>query len=466
MDSSPNVEEGNVRRIRVLMFPWLAYGHISPFLELAKRLASKNLYIYFCSTPINLSSIQDQLSRDHKPENTSIELVELNLPSLPNLPPHYHTTKSLPPHLMPTLKKALDLSAPSFRDILSTINPDLLVYDFIQPWAPTLASELNIPAIQLLTTGAAFTSFCFHLYEKNPDTKFPFPSLHLSDYLNHKVIERASRPEGIEDRERFNQSVDKSTEVVLINTFKEIEEKYLDYISSVYGKDFIPVGPLVPTDTDSTSCEMNKFSEWLVKKENSSVVFVSFGTEYFMSKEEIQEVAYGLELSEVNFIWVIRFPGDHKETDGISQVLPKGFMERIGEKGLVVEKWAPQAIILGSGKIGGFVSHCGWNSVLESMKYGVPIVAMPMHLDQPINARLVVEIGVGVEVKRDGDGRLDRREIGEMIKKVVMAQEGREVLRKAVEMSEMMRHKGDKDIELLVEKFKRLCNKGRTRCEQ
>ncbi|XP_026428120.1 beta-D-glucosyl crocetin beta-1,6-glucosyltransferase-like [Papaver somniferum] len=185
-----------------------------------------------------------------------------------------------------------------------------------------------------------------------------------------------------------------------------------------------------------------------------------------MSKAEIQEVAYGLELSEVNFIWVIRFPGDHKETDGIGQVLPKGFMERIAEKGLVVENWGPQAELLGSGKIGGFVSHCGWNSVLESMKYGVPIIAMPMHLDQPINARLVVEIGLGVEVKRDGDGKLDRREIGEVIRKVVMGKEGTEVQRKAKEMCHKMRCKGEEDIDVLVEKLERLCNKGRIPKEQ
>ncbi|KAI3992373.1 hypothetical protein MKX01_030094 [Papaver californicum] len=329
MDSSPNVEEGNVRRIRVPTFPWLDHGHISPFLELAKRLASKNFYIFF-STPINLSSMEHQLSRDRKPENTLIELVELNLPSLPDLPPHYHTTKSLPPHLMPTWIKAFDLSSPSSRDILSTIKPDLLVYDFTQPWAPTLASKLNIPAVQF-----------FHL-----------------------------------------KSVNKSTEVVLINTFEEIEEKYPDYISSVYGKEFVPACPLVQNAIDSTSCEMNKFSEWLR-----------------------QEVPYGLELIEVNFIWVIRFlAGDQKERDGLAQVLAKGLMERVGEKRLVVEKWAPQAKI-------------------DEEKGLAPIIAMPVHLDQPINARLVVEI-----------------KMGEVIRKVLMSQEGREVQGKAVEMSETLIH--------------------------
>ncbi|MCL7030009.1 hypothetical protein MKW94_021128 [Papaver nudicaule] len=179
-----------------------------------------------------------------------------------------------------------------------------------------------------------------------------------------------------------------------------------------------------------------------------------------MSREEIHEVAYGLELSEVSFIWVVRFNPDNREGDGLAQVLPEGFIKRIGDKGLVMENWAPQVKILASDKVGGFVSHCGWNSVLESMKYGVPIVAMPMHLDQPINARLVVELGLGVEVKRDGYGRLDRREIGEVIKMVVMGKQGVGVQRKAMEISDKIKCKGDEDINVLVRKLERLCNQG------
>ncbi|KAI3837315.1 hypothetical protein MKW92_020560 [Papaver armeniacum] len=343
---------------------------------------------------------------------------------------------------MSTLKKALDLSAHSFNNLLSTIQPDLLIYDFIQPWAATQASRLNIPAIQLLTTGADFTSFFAHLVKKNPDTKFPFLSIYLYDHEERKVTEKSSFSDDSEDRDRVFQCINKSNDMVLINTFKEIEEKYLDYLSSTVGKELVPVGPLLqnPT-TNNTSCDHeqeNKFRELLVNKENSSVVFVS--------------------LSEVNFIWVIRFPGDQKETDGLGHVLPKGFMERIGEKGLVVENWAPQAKLLRSSKIGGFVSHCGWNSVLESMKYGVPIIAM-------CSSRLVVELGLGVEVNRDGDGKLDRREIAKAIRKVVIGREGIEVQGKAKEMSQKMRC-GDEDIDELVEKLERLCNKGRIQNEQ
>ncbi|KAI3838855.1 hypothetical protein MKX03_002631 [Papaver bracteatum] len=210
----------------------------------------------------------------------------------------------------------------------------------------------------------------------------------------------------MEDRYRITQSIDKSIGVVLINTFKEIEEKYLDYFSCTLGKD----------PSYDHKQEMNKSDEWLRNIENSSVVFVSI-------------VAYGLEISEVNFIWVIRFPDNHEKYRLDLRVYGEEWREI-----MVVENWAPQAKILVNDKIGGFVSHCGWNLVMESMKYGVPIIAMPMHLAPPINARLLVEL----------DGRLDRREIREVIRKVLMGKEGMEVQRKAKEMSQKMRCKGMK----------------------
>ncbi|KAL7605421.1 hypothetical protein Lser_V15G14604 [Lactuca serriola] len=100
-------------------------------------------------------------------------------------------------------------------------------------------------------------------------------------------------------------------------------------------------------------------------------------------------------MSNTNFIWVLRFPKVEKKLS-LSEALPLEFLERVKDMGLVIEGWAPQAKILCHKNICGFVSHCGWSSTMEAMKFGVPIIAMPMHLDQPVNARLVAEVGVGV----------------------------------------------------------------------
>nr|WBR45894.1 UGT94E5 [Camellia japonica] len=434
----------------VLMLPWLAHGHISPFLELAKKLSHRNLYIYLCSTPINLNSIKKRITEKY---SHSIELVEIHLPSLPELPPHNHTTNGLPNHLIPTLKTAFEMAIPSFTNILKTLSPDLLIYDFNQPWAPTIASSYNIPAVDFISSGATMPSFTLHLRMKG-GVEFPFPAIQLQGF--HKLqfgnmiktaANRAKNKEGPLD------AMKRSCNIILFHTFRELEGQYVDYLAILVEKKIVPVGSLVREIDDED--DHAEIIEWLDNKDESSTVFVSFGSESFMSKDEIEEIAHGLELSKVNFIWVVRFPVGEKVE--IEEALPKGFLERLGERGMVVEGWAPQARILTHSSIGGFVSHCGWNSVMESLKFGVPIVAMPMHYDQPFNARLVEEIGAAVEVNRDINGRLNREDIAQVIRTVVVEESGEDIRIKAREYSEKIRMKGEEEIDEVVEELLQLC---------
>ncbi|XP_057489572.1 UDP-glucosyltransferase 29-like [Actinidia eriantha] len=441
----------------VLMQPWLAYGHISPFLELAKKLIERDFHIYFCSTPHNLNLIKKKLNQNHL---LSLQLIELHLPSLPDLPPHHHTTNGLPTHLMSTLKTAFNRASSSFSEILKTLKPDLVIYDQNQPWAPEIASSYNIPAVYFSTFGAAVVSFAFHML-KNSGEAFPYPEIHFHNFRS-SMIRVPREPSGDNfkrDDQCFLDSVKQSCDIVLIKTFREIEGKYIDYFSALSGKKLVPVGPLI--EEQSTNEDENiEIMKWLDMKKESSTVFVSFGSECFLTKEEIEEVAHGLEFSGVNFIWVVRFPmGERVRVD---EVLPKGFLERVGEeRGLVVEGWAPQAKILGHASIGGFVSHCGWNSVLESMSFGVPIIALPMQLDQPLNARLVEEVGVGVEVTRDESGGLQREEIAQGITLVVVEKNGEGVRTKARKCVDVMRLKREEEIDGVVEELLSICRKGK-----
>ncbi|KAH0980996.1 hypothetical protein GBA52_008173 [Prunus armeniaca] len=444
------------RSLTILMLPWLAHGHISPYLELAKKLTTKrNFHIFICSTPVNLSSIKPKLSQKY---SHCIEFVELHLPhdDLPELPPHYHTTNGLPPHLMSTLKTAFDMSSNNFSNILKTLSPDLLIYDVLQPWAPSLASLQNFPSIEFIPMGAALTSFSIqHL--KNPSVKFPFPSIYLQDYEAEKFNNLSeSSANGIKDGDRFQQCSARSCNIILVKTSREIEEKYIDYLSDLMGKKIVPVGTLVQEPTDQKVDEETWIMKWLNKMERSYVVYICFGSEYFLSKEQIKEIAHGLELSKVGFIWAIRFPKEERSTR-VEEVLPEGFLQRVGEKGVIVEGWAPQAKILQHSSVGGFVSHCGWNSVLESIKFGVPIIAMPMHLDQPINARLVEEVGVGVEVKRAGEGSLQREEVAKVIRDVVVEKIGEGVRKKALKIRDNMNKKEDEEIDGVVEELMQVC---------
>ncbi|MCE0482397.1 hypothetical protein HAX54_041148 [Datura stramonium] len=440
--------EAKKNTISVLMLPWLAHGHINPFLELAKKLADRNFHIYMCSTPVNLNSIKKRVTEKY---SQSIELVELLLPSLPDLPPHYHTTNGLPPHLMNTLKTAFEMAAPKFSRILQTINPDLVIHDYNQPWVADSASSMNIPAVQFPTFSANVVALAIHMSE-NKEEMFPFPEIYLRQY--EMISLKKDIDEAPAKKFPFDEALRRSRDIILVKTCRDIEGKYMDYLSILASKKIVPVGSLVqePIDRDDHDEEI---MQWLDKKEKCSTVFVSFGSEYFLSNEQIHAIAQGLELSKVNFIWVIRFPQGVKIS--IGDALREGFLERIGERGMVMEGWAPQSTILQHPSIGGFVSHCGWSSFMESKKFGVPIIAMPMHIDQPMNARLVEYLGMGVEAVRDENGKLQSEEIAKVIRKVVVEESGEAVRKKAIELSEKMNMTGDEEIDGVVKELVALC---------
>lgn len=142
--------------------------------------------------------------------------------------------------------------------------------------------------------------------------------------------------------------------MILIKTFREIEGKYFDYLSNMLKKKIVPVGPLVEDteDNQGKSKDEDKHSnsslimEWLNRKNPDSSIFVSFGSELSLSKQQIEELAHGIEQSNVNFVWAIRFQKEEKTR--VEEAVPEGFLERIRDRdrGIVVEGWAPQGKIL------------------------------------------------------------------------------------------------------------------------
>ncbi|KAK6137884.1 hypothetical protein DH2020_028374 [Rehmannia glutinosa] len=436
--------------LKILMFPWLAHGHISPFIELAKNLSDRDFHCYICSTPVILNSIKNKIPEKY---SVSINLVELHLPTLSELPPHYHTTNGLPPNLNPTLRKALKMAKPNFLNLVKTLHPDLLIFDILQPWAGAIASLQNIPSVTFFTSGAAMFSYFYHL-GMHPGDNFPFPAIQLSKFELSMALGIMESHES-EEKDPDDEAFQRNDGIILVNSSRDIEGKYMDYLSGMINKKIMPTGALVQDPCNEVYDDSEMIMEWLRGKNEFSSVFVSFGSEYFLKKEEIEEIAIGLELSNVNFIWIIRFPKG--EEMRVEEALPEGFLERVGERGMILEKWAPQAKILSHSSVGGFVSHCGWNSLLESIDYGVPVIAMPVHLDQPLNAKLVVELGVGVEVKRDDNGRFHRDEISKVIRDVVIGQTGEVLRRKIGEKRESIRLRSRDEVEEVAKKLAQLC---------
>ncbi|KAK8957749.1 Flavanone 7-O-glucoside 2''-O-beta-L-rhamnosyltransferase [Platanthera zijinensis] len=425
--------------IRVLMLPWLAHGHISPFLELAKKLCSSNIAVYLCSTPANLSSVEKRIDSETFPH---LHLAELHLPADEDLPPHLHTTKNLPSHLMPALKTAFDRSAPTFSRLLESLSPHLLIYDFILPWAPVAAAQHSIPAVVFLPIAACTAAFFIHHLTRSPEDQLPFPAPRFPDPKQGEIMAMVNRmTNGISDGERMVQCLSRSDGFVALRSFREIDAKYIDYLSSIIQKEVVPVKPLLSPDENGGGEE----AEWLSGKEKGTVVFVSVGSEYFMTEKEREEMGRGLDLCGLCFIWSVRSEGG----DGRRRV-----SEISGGRGLLVEGWAAQKKILAHPSVGGFVTHCGWSSVMEGIMNGVPMVAVPLQLDQPINAELVVELGVGLKVREGGGCKFDGDEVARCIKEVVVGEKaGESVRRRAKEMARAVCAKGDGGINGLLEKI-------------
>nr|XP_043633860.1 anthocyanidin 3-O-glucosyltransferase 2-like [Erigeron canadensis] len=190
---------------------------------------------------------------------------------------------------------------------------------------------------------------------------------------------------------------------IIVNTFQELEHHallcYDDKTPPVY-----PVGPLLKPETPTTN---NEVLHWLKAQPKCSVVLLCFGSKGWFKQDQVREIAIAIERSGYRFIWSLRrppsedqkgFPGEYTD---YNEVLPDGFLERTVGRGKVLG-WVPQTAVLADMAVGGFISHCGWNSIQESLWYGVPIATWPQEAEQQINAhQLVKELGLAVEISLD-----------------------------------------------------------------
>ncbi|CAO2149508.1 unnamed protein product [Urochloa humidicola] len=199
-------------------------------------------------------------------------------------------------------------------------------------------------------------------------------------------------------------------EAILVNSFDAVEpgpakilREPAPGLPAVY-----PIGPLIQADTGKKDDAACRCVEWLDRQPEKSVIFVSFGSGGAVPAEQMRELALGLELSGQRFLWVVRSPSDEGAVndnyyDAESKkdpfaYLPEGFLERTKDVGLVVPSWAPQIKVLAHRATGGFLTHCGWNSVLESLVYGVPMVAWPLYAEQRQNAVMLSD-GIGAAIR-------------------------------------------------------------------
>ena len=229
---------------------------------------------------------------------------------------------------------------------------------------------------------------------------------------------------------------------LIVNSFYELESAYADHYRKVLGKKAWHIGPVSLCNKNheekawrgkEIAIDDHECLKWLDSKKPNSVVYVCFGTNSSFSGSQLLEIALGLEASGQEFIWVVRKAKNEED----NAWLPEEFEKRIEEKGLIIRGWAPQVLILEHKSVGGFVTHCGWNSALEGISAGLPMVTWPIFAEQFYNEKLITDVlrtGVGVGAQRwvrlVGDF-IKREQIEKTVKEIMVGERSEEMRSKA-----------------------------------
>lgn len=403
------------KTFEVATFPWLAMGHLIPFLHISNRLAQRGHKIHFF-VPTNTITKLEHLNL----HPDLITFIPFTVPHVDELPQGAETTNDIASYaLQPRLMTAMDLTQPTIEASLEQLKPDFVFYDLAH-WIPTLARRLGIKSVLYSVVSPATTAYLLSparkFHEKvtpddftQPPPYFPASSIKLSLHEARAIVNELVEKEfgsGIPFAQRILSSYGEC-DAISFNACKEIEGHYSDYIEKHFGKPVILAGPVIPDPPPASTLE-ERWAKWLNSFEAKEVIFCSFGSECVLGKEQFEELLLGLELTGMPFLAALKPP---LGLEKIEDLLPGGFSERTKGRGVVYGGWVQQQLIMGHTSVGCYVTHCGSGSLLEAMVSECELVLMPMNGEKIVNSRFVSgDLEVGVEAEREEGEEFFRRE--------------------------------------------------------
>ncbi|CAL8999095.1 unnamed protein product [Prunus brigantina] len=306
-----------------------------------------------------------------------------------------------------------------------------IIYDEYMYFSEEVANHLGFPSIILSTSSAANMLTYQAIPRLLKDGYIPIPDAMMLELVpGLEPLRFKDLPiTNFRDLDDLLQLIVKahdsrSSSAIIWNTMDCLEQSSLAHLRQEYQLPLFPIGPLhrtIPAPSISLLKEDQNCISWLDKQSHNSVIYVSVGSIAFLDSKELAEMAWGLANSEHPFLWVVR-------TDSIS--LPESFQETVGERGCIT-KWAPQKQVLAHSAVGGFWSHCGWNSTIESITEGVPMICQPYFGDQRVNSRYLSQVwGVGLEWEND----MNRGPIEEAIRMLMVGKEGEVIRQRAKDL--------------------------------
>ncbi|TYJ02861.1 hypothetical protein E1A91_A13G258500v1 [Gossypium mustelinum] len=456
-----------MKKAKLIFVPSTSKGHLIPVLEFAKRLVDHDDRISISVVFVKLPSdpFADAYIESVKASKLDrIDFIDVFQQQ------HCHSivdnhSQSIQDHVnvvreihTPLLKDfVVDLLSRSRLDSVTFVG---FVFDLLFVSLVDVAREFNVPSYIFLTANAGCLSLFFHLMTRqgeirgSPEFKQSDPDQLIPGFINPVPLNVL--PSALFDKDNgypllmMTAQKFKAVKGIVVNTFEELEPYAISSFSDHGNPPVYPVGPVLDINcklhTKFDLAQREKVMKWLNEQPQSSVIFLCFGSFGHFLAPQVKEIALGLEQSGYKFLWSLRVPPRNDDSGGVhcsEDMLPEGFVERIQGKGMMIYGWAPQVEILAHKAIGGFVSHCGWNSILESLWFGVPMVTWPMYAEQKLNAfKMVKELELAVELRLDYEQlKVDDVVMADEIEKAVkqVMDERNEARKKVKEMAEIAR---------------------------
>uniref|UniRef100_A0A1J3D2R6 Glycosyltransferase n=1 Tax=Noccaea caerulescens TaxID=107243 RepID=A0A1J3D2R6_NOCCA len=397
--------------VHFVVIPFMAQGHMIPLVDISKLLSQRQgVIVSIITTTQNVAKIKTSLSSSST--SSTINVVEVKFPfQQAGLPEGYESVDML--DSMADLVKffnAADTLEEQVKKAMEEMvkpRPSCIIGDMSLPFTSRLAKKFKIPKI-LFHGFSCFSLACIQVVRnsgilkviESNDEYFDLPGLPDRVEFTKPQVSVLQPAEGdIKESTDKIIAADSDSYGVIVNSFEELEVDYVkEYRKARAGKVWC-VGPVSLCNTlglynadrgDKASIGQDECLQWLDGQETNSVLYVCLGSLCNLPLAQLKELGLGLEESNRPFIWVIREWGKYGELS--KWIQGSGFEERIKDRGLVINGWAPQVFILSHASIGGFLTHCGWNSTLEGITAGVPLLTWPLFAEQFYNEKLVVQI--------------------------------------------------------------------------
>ncbi|KAI7747222.1 hypothetical protein M8C21_008476 [Ambrosia artemisiifolia] len=460
----------STKDVHFVLLPLMQQGHMIPMIDIARILANHHATVTIITTPVNATRFKPAIDRAIQAK-LKIQVIELQLPLAEvGLPEGCENFDMLPSiDLFVKMYASMDKLEKPLEHVLKRLTPapSCIISDNQFPWTTDLAHRFGIPRLVFHGPGC-FTYLCLHIVMNTNVLN------EISSDLDYFVLP------GIPDRIKLTKGqasgwgkrgtkemddffdrmsvAEEAADGIVVNSFEELEPNYVKLLNEAKGKKVWCIGPVslhnrsvldMADRGNKAGIDEHDCLKWLDMKELRSVIFVCLGSMSSFCNEQVFELGLGLELCNVPFIWCIRSTTDEMEKWLL------GYEERVKDRGVIIRGWAPQVLILSHKAVGGFVTHCGWNSTLEGVSAGVPMVTYPQFADQFLNERFVIDVlktgvSIGVEVpvgvgeqdkygvlvkkeniktavesvmndEREGKARRERaRELGEMAKRAMV----------------------------------------------